>query len=106
MRAQVEAAVAEAAASDPHLAEHLPRVRYDGFSCEGAVVGRDEPVVDTLSEAYARVHGRRPPAVVTTATTDARHFVRAGIPAVCFGPRAERIHGIDERRSEEHTSEL
>ena len=30
---------------------------------------------------------------------DARHFVRAGIPAVCFGPRGENIHGIDERVS-------
>jgi acetylornithine deacetylase len=25
--------------------------------------------------------------------------VRNGIPAVCFGPRGERIHGIDERVS-------
>jgi acetylornithine deacetylase len=99
MRAQVETAVAEAAAADPRLAEYPPRVRYDGFACEGAVVDRDEPVVTTLSEAYARVHGERPPAVATTATTDARHFVRAGIPAVCFGPRGERIHGIDERVS-------
>jgi acetylornithine deacetylase len=99
MRAQVEAAVAEAATTSPRLAEHPPRVRYDGFSCEGAVVERDEPVVDTLSEAYARVHGERPPAIATTATTDARHFVRAGIPAVCFGPRGEQIHGIDERVS-------
>lgn len=98
-RAQVETAVAEAAAADPRLAEYPPRVRYDGFSCEGAVVDRDEPVVTTLSEAYTRVHGERPPAVATTATTDARHFVRAGIPAVCFGPRGERIHGIDERVS-------
>jgi acetylornithine deacetylase len=98
-RAQVETAVAEVAAADPRLAEYPPRVRYDGFSCEGAVVDRDEPVVTTLSEAYARVHGERPPAVATTATTDARHFVRAGIPAVCFGPRGERIHGIDERVS-------
>ena len=98
-RAQVETAVAEAAAADPRLAEYPPRVRYDGFSCEGAVVDRDEPVVTTLSEAYVRVHGERPPAVATTATTDARHFVRAGIPAVCFGPRGERIHGIDERVS-------
>jgi acetylornithine deacetylase len=45
------------------------------------------------------VHGSPPALVATTATTDARHFVRAGIPAVCFGPRAERIHGIDERVS-------
>ena len=98
-RAQVETAVAEVAAADPRLAEYPPRVRYGGFSCEGAVVDRDEPVVTTLSEAYARVHGERPPAVATTATTDARHFVRAGIPAVCFGPHGERIHGIDERVS-------
>ncbi len=99
MRTLVEEAIAESTAASPQLAEHPPRVRYDGFSCEGSVVDRDEPVVDALSEAYARLHGGRPPAVATTATTDARHFVRAGIPAVCFGPRGERIHGIDERVS-------
>ncbi len=99
LRAQVEAAVEEAAAADPRLADRPPRVRYDGFSCEGAVVDGDEPVVVELSHAYERVHGVRPPALATTATTDARHFVRAGIPAVCFGPRGENIHGIDERVS-------
>ncbi len=99
MQAQVEAAVQEAAAADPRLADRPPRVRYDGFSCEGAVVDGDEPVVVELSRAYERVHDVRPPALATTATTDARHFVRAGIPAVCFGPRGENIHGIDERVS-------
>ena len=59
----------------------------------------DESVVTVLSDAYERLHGERPPAVATTATTDARHFVREGVPAVCFGPRGERIHGIDERVS-------
>ena len=98
-RVQVEEAVAQAAASSPQLAEHPPRVRYDGFSSEGSIVDRAEPVVAALSDAYARVHGERPELVATTATTDVRHFVRAGIPAVCFGPRAERIHGIDERVS-------
>ena len=99
MRRQVEEAVAGAAADSPRLAENPPRVRYDGFSCEGSTVEAGEPVVDALSGAFARVHGWRPPALATTATTDARHFVRAGIPAVCFGPRAEQIHGIDERVS-------
>jgi acetylornithine deacetylase len=94
LRAQVEAAVAEAA--DPVGAV---RVRYDGFACEGAVVDEAEPVVTALGDAYARLHGKRPALQATTATTDARHFVRAGIPAVCFGPRGERIHGIDERVS-------
>jgi acetylornithine deacetylase len=91
LREQVEAAVAEAAPD--------ARVRYDGFACEGAIVDSAEPVVTVLGDAYARLHGARPALRATTATTDARHFVRAGIPAVCFGPRGERIHGIDERVS-------
>ncbi|ABG04002.1 acetylornithine deacetylase or succinyl-diaminopimelate desuccinylase [Rubrobacter xylanophilus DSM 9941] len=99
MRALVEGAVAEAASEDPRLAQRPPRVRYDGFACEGAVVDGEEPVVRALAAAYERVRGERPGLEATTATTDARHFVRAGIPAVCFGPRAENIHGIDERVS-------
>jgi acetylornithine deacetylase len=74
MRARVEAAVAEAAAADPRLAEHPPTVRYDGFSCEGSVVDAAEPVVGVLGDAYARLHGsgrrcwprRRPPTPATS----------------------------------------
>jgi len=98
LRRRVEQTVA-AAARDPRLEGASAAVRYDGFSCEGSVVAPDEPVVGALSDAYARVHGHPPGREATTATTDARHFVRHGIPAVCFGPRAERIHGIDERVS-------
>lgn len=99
LRARVEHAVAHAAEHDPFLAEHPPVVRYDGFSCEGSVVSPDEPLIERLSAAYRAVHGVAPDLLATTATTDARHFVRRGIPAVCFGPRAEEIHGIDERVS-------
>jgi acetylornithine deacetylase len=91
----VEAAVARA--TDGAFAA---TVRYDGFRCEGCEVGVDEPVVRTLGDAYRSVHGGTAPALVaTTATTDARHFVARGIPAICFGPEAEDIHGIDERVS-------
>jgi len=96
---QVEATIARVARSDPFLSAHPPRVRYDGFVCEGSEVGLDEPLVTVLSHAYSQVHGAPPALRPTTATTDARHFVRSGIPAVCFGPRAEAIHGIDERVS-------
>lgn len=98
-RARVEETIARAAAADPVLRDHPPLVRYDGFACEGAVVSHAEPVVRELAAAYERVHGEAPRLEATTATTDARHFVRHGIPAICFGPRAEEIHGIDERVS-------
>jgi acetylornithine deacetylase len=95
LRARVEEAVARAGLDGPFSAA----VRYDGFSCEGSVVAEDAAVVRALGDAYAAVHGEAPGLQATTATTDARHFVRRGIPAICFGPRAERIHGIDERVS-------
>ena len=75
-----------------------PRVRYDGFVCEGATVR-------STSRSWARWRVptptcTAPPALrPTTATTDARHFLRHGIPTVCFGPRGEDYHGVDERVS-------
>jgi acetylornithine deacetylase len=99
MQRRVEETVAAAALRHPFLAANPPRVRYDGFVCEGATVPVDAPLIRVLSEAYARVHGAAPALQPTTATTDARHFLRHGIPTVCFGPRGEAYHGIDERVS-------
>jgi acetylornithine deacetylase len=97
MKRRVEDAVADAASWSAYLAEHPPTVRYDGFACEGTIVADDEPVVQALSRAYERVSGKRAEPTVTTATTDARAFILSGIAAVCHGPHAEHIHGVDER---------
>ena len=99
LQKRVEATVARAAARDPFLAAHPPVVRYDGFRCEGSIVDGATPALLTLADAYRGVHGEELERRATTATTDARHFIRHGIPAFCFGPRAEDIHGIDERVS-------
>jgi acetylornithine deacetylase len=54
--------------------------------------------VTTLGGAIERTTGAAAPVFASTATTDARSFqLYGGSPAVCFGPRAEGIHGVDER---------
>jgi acetylornithine deacetylase len=57
-------------------------------------------LVAALGAASEQVIGRRAGLLASTATTDARSFgLYAGTPAVCFGPHAEGIHGVDERVS-------
>jgi acetylornithine deacetylase len=76
------------------------RVVYDGFACEGYTLDHDAPLVTALGDAASRVFGAEPVLIASTATTDARSFgLYAGTPAVCFGPHAESIHGVDERVS-------
>jgi acetylornithine deacetylase len=99
LRERVEATVAAAAAADGYLGANPPRVVYDGFACEGSAVPGDAALVHALAAAHQRLEGARPALIPTTAATDARAFVQAGIPAVCFGPSAENVHGIDERVS-------
>ncbi len=97
LKARVEAAVARAAAAHPYLAAHPPRVRYDGFAGQGVEVPADAPLVEAMAAAHERASGEAAARIPTTATTDARVFVASGIPAVCYGPWAESIHGVDER---------
>jgi acetylornithine deacetylase len=95
LRTQVEDTVARAASELPGFEVE---VRYDGFACQGYTLDQGSPLVETLGSACERATGARPASFASTATTDARIFQLYGAtPAVCFGPRAEAVHGIDER---------
>ncbi len=98
LKVRVEAAVAKAAAELPPGFD--ARVAYDGFACEGYTLEHDSPLIGALSDAADHAIGAEPVRIASTATTDARSFaLYAGTPAVCFGPHAESIHGVDERVS-------
>jgi len=97
LKTRIEDTVAGASAS---LDGFTARVAYDGFACDGYSVDQDSPLIAALSDASGRAVGARPALIASTATTDARSFgLYAGSPAVCFGPHAESIHGVDERVS-------
>ena len=93
LKRRVEDAVAGAAPGGYSF-----EVVYEGFACEGYELHPDAPLIAALLDAAERTTGSRPPLYASTATTDARSFQLYGdTPAVCFGPVAEREHGVDER---------
>lgn len=95
-RAQIEAAIGEAAARDPWLREHPPVVSYEGFQSSGSIVSRDEPWVRALERCHRQVTGKPLEYVVGTSINDMRYFNFAGIPSGCYGARGGNGHGADE----------
>ena len=103
-RAAIEARLAETMRQDAALAGINHRVRYAGFQAEGFVLDSTAPMMSTLAAAHVQVMNDEAPLFASSATTDARTFnLYGGIPATCYGPEAQNIHGIDESVSLEST---
>jgi acetylornithine deacetylase len=97
-KAEIEKTIADAAREIPFLRNNPPGVTYNGFEAEGYRLVNAEAPVAALSEAHDFIFDRALDRIASTATTDARFFGLYGnMPALVYGPRAERIHGFDER---------
>ncbi len=95
---RIEQVVQKAAHDDPWLRDHPPAVEWAGFQAEGCEFSVDGEFGRVIRGAHERWHGREPGRLKSTATTDARLFnLYYDIPATCYGPVAENIHGVDER---------
>lgn len=98
VRSEVEACIAQAAADDPYLSKHPPQVVYHGFMAEGWELPGGTEAQAVLASCHDAITGKPLATVASTGTTDARFFgLYAGIPALVYGPKAESIHGFDER---------
>lgn len=100
-KAEIEACVAAAARDHPFLSNSPPQVVWNGFQAEGYVLGPEaDRGLGVMQAAYEQVFGageiigeRK-----MTALTDTRFYgLYYDIPAFCIGPKAENIHGFDER---------
>ncbi|SFH29008.1 ArgE/DapE family deacylase [Modicisalibacter xianhensis] len=74
-----------------------PRVEFHGFRSEGHLVDLEASGIRLLSRCHEDLVGEPPAHYLSTCTTDLRAFhVSGGINGTCYGPVAQRIHGVDE----------
>ena len=102
-RLRIEDCIRDSARQDPFLRDHPPEITYHGFLAEGySLDDHANPAAGeargVLEQAHRQVTGDALRSMPITATTDARFFgLYADIPALVYGPTAERIHGFNER---------
>jgi acetylornithine deacetylase len=83
---EVDEWIAQAAAADPWLADHPPRVEWWPNRVMSLEISPDEPIVSVVSEATADV-GRPGRLSGLDSWYDGATFTRlGGIPAVAYGP--------------------
>jgi acetylornithine deacetylase len=100
-KAQIEACVAAVSRDHPFLSNNPPEVVWNGFQAEGYVLGPEvDPALAVMQQSYEQVFGEGEVLVENkmTALTDTRFYgLYYDIPAFCIGPKAQNIHGFDER---------
>ena len=90
--------LASQAAADPLLAANPPQIIWNGFLAEGAVLEPGSDAERALGDAHRQVFGTEMQPRLSTAVNDTRYYnLYQNIPALCYGPAGEGLHGFDER---------
>ncbi|TKA72123.1 hypothetical protein B0A49_04425 [Cryomyces minteri] len=98
---EIESHVAAFAATDPYLKNTPPKITFNGFFAEGyELPASGSAAEDCLASAHERATGAPLKTFMTAGYLDTRvHALYDKIPALCYGPVSEGIHGFDERVS-------
>ncbi|MFH6782990.1 MULTISPECIES: ArgE/DapE family deacylase [Methylobacterium] len=97
---EIEAAVQAFARDDAFLSNSPPRVTFHGFFAEGYVLEEGSEAEAVLGRAHAAATGTELKSFMTAGYLDTRvHALYDRVPALCYGPKSENIHGFDERVS-------
>ena len=91
-RAAFEDAVAAAAAADPWLRDHAPRVTWPGGQFASGRLPEGHALVDEVADAVEVVSGRRPREAAAPYGSDLRLYAGVGgIPTLHYGPGDVRL---------------
>src|SRR5215831_18189369 len=90
--------VARAAAEDPWMRDHPPKVRFVGYDAQASEIPRNHPIVETVCKNYKEITGRDPEVSGRQGAADTRFLNRfANTPTVIFGPGSTAVmHADDE----------
>ena len=92
--------IARYARTDPFLSNLPPTVTFNGFHAEGYVLEPGSEAELVLARAHYDATGKPLESFMTAGYLDTRVYALYDkIPALCYGPYSENIHGFDERVS-------
>ncbi len=97
---EISDCVSAFARSDQFLANMPPSITFNGFQAEGYVLEPGSEAEAVLGRAHQAATGKPLETFLTPAYLDTRVYALYDkIPALCYGPHSENIHGFDERAS-------
>jgi acetylornithine deacetylase len=90
--------IAKAAAEDPWMKDHPPKVRFVGYDAQASEIPTDHPIVQTVSKNYTEITGKQPEISGRQGAADTRFLNLYGhTPTVIFGPGSTAVmHSDDE----------
>jgi acetylornithine deacetylase len=100
MRRRIEDRIAAFSRQDSFFANNPPAVRWTGFFAEGYVLEPGSDAEACLAGAHRAATGKPLQSFMTAGYLDTRVYALYDrVPALCYGPISENIHGFDERVS-------
>jgi acetylornithine deacetylase len=97
---EIEECISDFSAKDSFLSKTPPKVTWNGFFAEGYELEPGSDAEKVLERAHMAATGKELQSFMTAGYLDTRvHVLYDKIPALCYGPISENIHGFDERVS-------
>lgn len=94
---KIEKAVQQASKSDLFLTNSPPKITWNGFFAEGYILEPGSDAEKLLEKAHQSATGESLQSETSPAYIDTRVFsLYQNIPALCYGPISESVHGFDE----------
>ncbi len=93
----IEKTIIQESKGDLWLKDHLPTIKWFGWTAESSEQSPDHPLVQMVKRIAKDECGIDPESKGFPGGLDTRLFIKYGdMPSFCFGPRGDRIHGVDE----------